>query len=283
MAAKKIARRQEATSKGAYETFGALWADVLRCSLFLGKRALEEAIAGSRLRSMGKGLQRLVVVALVLGACNRDQGRSHLALEDVNHDGKIVLLAFGDSITRGVGDGPQPGDTPPGTGGYPPRLQQLLGVTVVNDGNSGERTTEGLPRLRRDVTEIRPDYTILLEGTNDILGGDDSNRAIDNLRAMIHAVRTAGAVPILGTITPFCCETEKLRPRSKTLAFDDEVRRLAADRGVTLIDFYSAFAGGHDAPYEASWGLIHIPEGVHPTAAGYDAMAAAIRRLFLPG
>ena len=232
---------------------------------------------------MRKGFRRLIVVALVLAACNRDKGRSYLALEDVNHDGKIVLLAFGDSITRGVGDGPQPGDTPPGTGGYPPRLQKLLGVTVSNDGNSGERTTEGLPRLQRDVVQIRPDYTVLLEGTNDILAGDDADRAIDNLRGMIHAVRTAGAVPILGTITPFCCETEKLRPRWATLAFDDALRKLAEDRGVTLIDFYSAFAGAHDALYEGSWGLIHAPEGVHPTAAGYDAMAAAIRRLFSPG
>ncbi len=63
--------------------------------------------------------RRLVVFALVLAACNRDRGGSHLALEDVNHDGHVVILAFGDSITRGVGDGQRPSDTPPGTAGYP--------------------------------------------------------------------------------------------------------------------------------------------------------------------
>jgi len=221
------------------------------------------------------------VVALVLAACNRDKGLSHLALEDVNHDGKIVILAFGDSITRGVGDGPQPGNTPPGTGGYPPRLQQLLGVTVINDGHSGERTTEGLLRLQRDVNDIHPDYAIILEGTNDLLGGEDSHRAVENMRSMIHEVRAAGAVAILGTVPPLCCDIESSHPPSATVAYDEELRALAADRGVDLIDFYSAFAGGPEATYDSGRGLIHSPEGVHPTAAGYDVMAEAARQKLL--
>ncbi len=230
---------------------------------------------------MSKGLRRLVVVALVLAACNRDRGGSH-ALEDVNHDGKIVLLAFGDSITRGMGDGPQPGHTPPGTGGYPLRLEKLLGVKVMNDGSSGERTAEGLPRLQRDVADTHPDYAILLEGTNDLLGGESSSRAVDNMRSMVHSVRAAGVVPILGTITPFCCDIEKRHPRSATLAYNDALRALAASEGVKLVDFYAAYAGGPGDAYDANRGLIHSPEGLHPTAAGYDAMAEAARRVFSP-
>jgi lysophospholipase L1-like esterase len=229
---------------------------------------------------MKEGLKKLIVVAVVLAACNRDKGRSHLALEDVNHDGKIVVLAFGDSITRGVGDGPQPGDTPPRSGGYPVRLGKLLGATIVNDGSSGERTAEGLPRLRRDLKDVHPDYAILLEGTNDLLGGDGGSHAFENMRSMVEAVRASGAIPILGTIPPFCCDIEKQHPRSQVLAYDDELRALAAKRGVALIDFYRAFAGGRHASYDASRGLIHAPEGVHPTAAGYDAMTEATRRLF---
>jgi lysophospholipase L1-like esterase len=162
------------------------------------------------------------------------------------------------------------------------RLQKLLGATVINDGSSGERTTEGLPRLKRDLRDTHPDYVILLEGTNDLLAGDPSRRAVDNMRSMIHFVRAAGAVPILGTVTPFCCDIENSHPRSATLAYDDELRALAASKGVVLVDFYSAFARGHHGVYGASRGLIHAPEGVHPTAAGYDVMAKATRQLFSP-
>ncbi len=186
----------------------------------------------------------------------------------MNHDGKIVLLAFGDSITRGMGDGPQPGHTPPGTGGYPLRLEKLLGVKVMNDGSSGERTTEGLPRLQRDVADTHPDYAILLEGTNDLLGGESSSRAVDNMRSMVHSVRAAGVVPILGTITPFCCDIEKRHPRSATLAYNDALRALAASEGVKLVDFYAAYAGGPRRCIRCEQGPDTLARGASPHRCG---------------
>jgi lysophospholipase L1-like esterase len=226
-------------------------------------------------------LRNLLAATLFLAACSHDGGSdpSSLALEDVNHDGRIVVLTFGDSITRGVGDGPRPGDTPPGSAGYPLRLQTLLGVTIINDGHSGERTTEGLQRLQRDVKDTHPDYAILLEGTNDLLVGDDPHRAVDNMRSMIDTVRAAGAIPILGTVPPLCCNEGSHSP-SRTVAYDKDLRALAANSGVDVIDFYGAFTGGRDA-YDSDRGLIHAPEGIHPTAAGYDVMAEAARQKFL--
>jgi lysophospholipase L1-like esterase len=229
-------------------------------------------------------LRNLVATTLFLAACSHDEGggdSSHVALEDVNQDGRIVVLTFGDSITRGVGDGPRPGDTPPGSAGYPLRLQMLLGVTVINDGQSGERTSDGLLRLERDVKDTHPDYAIVLEGTNDLLVGDDPHRAVDNMHSMIDAVRAAGAIPILGTIPPLCCNVDSSHPPSATLAYDQDLRALAANSGVDLIDFYSAFTGGPEAGYDPGRGLIHAPEGIHPTAAGYDVMAEAAHQKFL--
>ena len=244
--------------------------------LLRGRSLLARVSARAQLYLLG-------FVTLAFAACSHDGGGdpSGHALEDVNHDGRVVVLAFGDSITRGVGDGTRPGDTPPGTGGYPSRLENLLGVTVVNDGSSGERTTDGLPRLQRDVKDTHPDYAILLEGTNDLLGGDDPHRAIGNMHSMIDAVRAAGAIPLLGTIPPLCCNVESSHPPSATLAYDRDLRALAASSGVGLIDFYSTFAGGPEAAYDPGRGLLHSPEGVHPTAAGYDSMAEAARQKLL--
>jgi lysophospholipase L1-like esterase len=224
-----------------------------------------------------------VVGALILAACSgggggNGGGGSHSGLEDVNRDGRVVVLAFGDSITLGVGDGPRPSDTPAGSGGYPVRLQNALGVTVINDGSSGERTSDGLPRLQRDVADTRPDYAILVEGTNDLLGHESSTRAADNMRSMIHSVHAAGAVPILGTIPPLCCDIENDHPRSATVTYNDQLRAVAASEAVTLVDFYAAFAGGSGAAYDAGRGLIHQPEGIHPTSRGYDVMSEAARQ-----
>ena len=59
-----------------------------------------------------------------------------------------------------------------GGGGYPARLRTLLTtpdltVTVVNAGNSGETTVEGLSRINRQ-TGGPDDLLLIMEGTNDI-------------------------------------------------------------------------------------------------------------------
>jgi lysophospholipase L1-like esterase len=66
------------------------------------------------------------------------------------------------------------------------------------------------------------------------------------------------------------------------VAYDEQLRALAAERGADLIDFYKVFTGGREALYDAGRGLIHSPEGVHPTASGYEVMAEAARQKFLP-
>ncbi|HSD11306.1 MAG TPA: hypothetical protein VLF14_09990, partial [Candidatus Binatia bacterium] len=92
-------------------------------------------------------------------------GSSGIGLEDLNQDGRVAVLCFGDSLTRGVGDGPAAESLPPSPAGYPERLQPLLvpetdlPLVVIDDGRAGERTPNGLPRLRRDLEINNPDYT----------------------------------------------------------------------------------------------------------------------------
>jgi lysophospholipase L1-like esterase len=202
-------------------------------------------------------------------------------LEDLNNDGKIVLMAFGDSITAGVGDGPDATDLPRPPAGYPLRLQNLLGLLVINDGDPGERTDEGLPRLRKDVEAFSPDFVVILEGTNDVEDGK-ADDALQNIQSMIDSVFVSGAQPLLGTITPTCCNHQNQLPEEAVLFYNDQLRTIATNNSVQLIDFYSAFTGGSDASYPLDGipGLIHVPEGLHPTPDGYDLMATAARGIF---
>ena len=93
----------------------------------------------------------------------------------------LRIVAFGDSITHGaVGDDP-------GGGGYPARLQALLtsddlAVTVINEGEDGETTVQGLSRIT--TNEGGPDDVLLvMEGTNDTATRRVSTH-LDRIRAL---------------------------------------------------------------------------------------------------
>lgn len=227
-------------------------------------------------------------VLLVLSACGGGGGGGDqtgtstraLTLQDVNQDGQILLMAFGDSITAGVGDGASETDWPR-PGGYPLRLQNDLGLTVFNEGNPGERTSDGVPRLREVLAEKNPDYVILLEGANDVEDGH-ADRALTNIQTMLNDIFGAGAQPLLGTITPSCCNHQNMLPQSAIFSYNDQLRTIAGNDSVPLIDFYAALAGGPEVPYpvDGSPGFIHVPEGLHPTPDGYDLMSNAAAAWF---
>jgi lysophospholipase L1-like esterase len=208
-----------------------------------------------------------------------------IGLEDLNLDGRVRILCFGDSITRGVGDGPSAESTPPAPAGYPARLQPLLApettlpLDVIDGGRAGERTNTGVSRLQRDVPLNQPDYVILLEGSNDVEDGHTQD-ALGNMQRMIDAVFANGAMPLLGTITPTCCAHKNQLPEGAILAYNNQLRAMAFNNSIPVIDFYAELAGGPQAEYDSTLGLIHIPEGLHPTPAGYDLMALAAQEVF---
>jgi lysophospholipase L1-like esterase len=212
-------------------------------------------------------------------------GSSAIGLEDLNQDGRVAVLCFGDSITRGVGDGPTADSLPPSPAGYPERLQPLLApettlpLAVIDDGVPGERTPNGLPRLRRDLETNTPDYTIILEGTNDVEDGR-ADIALANIQRMIDSVFQGGGMPLLGTITPTCCNHQNQLPEPAVRFYNDQLRAIATNNSIPLIDFYAAFAGGPAASYDFTLGLIHVPEGLHPTPTGYDLMAGTAQKIF---
>ena len=239
-----------------------------------------EASRFARLAACG-----LTVVLAACGGGGGGGGPSGIKLEDVNLDGQVVMLCFGDSITRGVGDGAAADVEPPSPAGYPARLEPLLQpdtklpLTVIDDGNPGERTSDGLGRLRADLGRIPADYTLLLEGTNDVEDGH-ANVALANIQHMIDSVFQQGGMPLLGTITPSCCDHKNQLPQSAVFFYNDQLRAIAVNNSIPLIDFYAALASGPEVPYDSTLGLIHVPEGLHPTPNGYDLMAAAAAKIF---
>lgn len=110
-----------------------------------------------------------------------------------------VVLAFGDSLTRGTGAALEES--------YPAQLQAIIGRPVVNAGVPGETTAEGLSRLPGALAEHKPRLLLLCLGGNDILRRQDGALTADNLRAMVRLARERGVevaligVPELGLFT----------------------------------------------------------------------------------
>jgi len=163
-----------------------------------------------------------------------------------------VVLAFGDSLTFGTGAGRDES--------YPAVLERSIGRKVVNAGVPGETSAEGLERLERVLEETKPRLVILCHAGNDFLRRLDERAAADNVRAMVRMARARGiGVVLLATPKP------GLPP--------------------SVPSFYSEIASSERVPFEEDSirGVLFDnrlkSDMVHPNAAGYAQIAAAVQKV----
>ena len=199
-----------------------------------------------------------------------------------------VIVAFGDSITEGTGS------LPAGPGSWPERLAARLVEAgrpwaVVNAGIGGNRLLNqgsgpsGLERLDPDVLMVSGGRClILLEGINDIgrpTGPAYAHQAItaDDLiagyRQVIARAHAAGFKVVLATIPPFE-GANYFTPAGETI-------RQAANawlRNSSEIDRVVDFDAVLRDPSSLSKLLpaYHSGDWLHPSDAGYQAMADAV-------
>ena len=194
-------------------------------------------------------------------------------LYDRNGDGQLVVLGFGDSITRGVGDFIQPNqfadsvESPIGEAGYPLRVETVGGISVINGGKPGERLTEALPRLVNMLNRYNPDIVIFAEGTNDAEDQEHDTRFFNYYQIAVNLISAYGAEPIIMTLVP---STEESSGALFFIqAFNFNIRRIANYNQLHMVDAYSAF---DNTCLLGSCDLLVRPEGLHPNKKGYDVL-----------
>lgn len=163
----------------------------------------------------------------------------------------LRILAFGDSLVHGYGLAA--GDA------FPAQLERALRragyqVEVLNGGNSGDTTADGLARLDWALSD-RPDLAIVELGANDGLRGIDPSVTYRNLDAILTRLEGAG-IPVLFT--------GMLAPRNLgadyAQAYDAVFPHLAEAHGVA---FYPFFLDGVAMKPD-----LNQADGIHPNAAG---------------
>ncbi len=190
-------------------------------------------------------------------------------------------MSFGDSITAGVEsqfDGVFLFDSP--ASAYPINLQGMLnrdnspgGFVVANRGVPGEGAYQAQGRLTSDLSSVRPQVVLLLEGVNDMIGsGRSASQAAASVAALVDTARLFNCTVLVATMPQtFRSESPsgQIRENARELIrpFNDELRRLVSGRqNVHIVDLYAAFEGGGNRSLMGG-------DGLHPTPAGYARMA----------
>jgi acyl-CoA thioesterase-1 len=171
----------------------------------------------------------------------------------------VRIVAFGDSLTAGYGL--------PADAAFPVRLQKALAargvaVEIGNAGVSGDTTSGGLARLDWSVPEGT--QAVILElGANDMLRGLDPRITRKALQDILSRLKERHIEVLLcGMLAAPNLGADYAR------AFDAIFPDLAASGQLLLYPFFLA-------------GVVNDPQlvqrdGLHPTAAGVDAIVAGI-------
>ena len=103
--------------------------------------------------------------------------------------GSLQVVAFGDSLTYGIGT----------TGGndFVSVLSGRLGISIVNAGLPGDTTGSALNRLDGSVIARKPKIVIVLLGGNDLLQGVPVQQRVTNITTIVQRIRAAGAAVLL--------------------------------------------------------------------------------------
>ncbi len=200
-------------------------------------------------------------------------------LGDVTGDGSVTVLAFGDSITYGVGDGGNPGDyveTIEDSGeprGYPKRLSAAISAGVNNAGSPGERFLyDGFARLMSFIIGGDVDTVVFMEGTNDAFHRIEGRDYRIALQRMLNVARAENKNVLLNTLPPPVASNASLA--LFTTLYSSIMRDLGVLNSVPVADVEQKFR--QNCPDLDSCQLYNLPEGLHPNSAGYDAISKVV-------
>ncbi|MBF0536679.1 MAG: hypothetical protein HQL03_00325 [Nitrospirae bacterium] len=182
-------------------------------------------------------------------------------------DKKRLVVAFGDSLTVGFQsptyESPWYQETP-----YTDFLNQMLSerITFVAKGISGELTEEMVRRFPGDVLAARPDYVIILGGSNDLGWGMQPTVVMQNLYTMYTMAQEAGIVPIAVTVPSIRGYDALISPRE---VLNNMIKDTAMRINIPCVDMFTKSA----EPDTLRLAQQYSNDGLHLSTEGYMLIA----------
>lgn len=211
--------------------------------------------------------------------------RSKLAGADPA-DGRVTIVAFGDSVTLGLTMNPallHEHSYHARLGAALARQFPTVAFSTINAGVGGDSTDGAVQRLQRDVLDHHPDCAIVAFGLNDSSRGAPGLDGFgEHLKTIVLKARDAGAAVVL--LTPNAMATHDnghvdpnyrhvlpefiARQRQGVVAlYAERIRQVAGSAGLPVADVYAEWerrqAAGEDM-------TAHLANGLnHPDAYGH--------------
>lgn len=149
---------------------------------------------------------------------------------------------------------------------------------LVGRGISGQESYQMLTRFRQDVIALSPRAVIINCGTNDIAENFcpyDEDITMDNIESMTELALHNGIAVILSSVLPcshFVWNRSVTDVPHKIQSLNARIRRLAEERSLPYIDYYSAMVYNEAGSINPGYSN----DGVHPNAKGYAVMEALL-------
>lgn len=159
------------------------------------------------------------------------------------------------------------------TEGWPGKAPATFAPGRTGRGISGQTTPQMLVRFHEDVVALHPRAVHIMAGTNDIAGNTGPMTLEEtqaNIVSMTELAKAGGVAVILGSVPP--AASFPWRPGLETAqtirTLNAWIRSYAAQVGATYADYTAVLDDGRGGMKPG-----YASDGVHPTAAGYAAMA----------
>jgi acyl-CoA thioesterase-1 len=170
------------------------------------------------------------------------------------------ILFFGDSLTAGYGIANPDNESLPGL------IRQKINAegldyNVINAGLSGDTSGGGLNRLDYWLSS-KVDAFVSELGINDAIRRVSPSRTYDNLKAIIEKVKAKypeAKIALMGMQLP------TIIPGGEVHEFRILFKKLADDYHIAFVPFFLEGVAGRKH--------LNLPDGLHPSAAGYKVIA----------
>ena len=200
-----------------------------------------------------------------------------MATDGADTNQQVRIVALGDSTTAGTPGFRSPIEAPPdGSGDVTSQYSYWLKQAhpewlLLNRGVNGERSDQIRARFDRDVVKEQAKIVVIVAGVNDVYQGRAAAHVVEQLRWMYERAANAGIFVVAGTIVPYNTATPDQNARMREI--NAWIRGQADPDGrLAFVDTRRAVA----APGNPDL-LSDTPDQLHPSPAGYRAMADAIR------